>query len=270
MRKENLVIVRGAGDIATGVIQKLLRAGFPILVIETLYPSAIRRYVSLCEAVYEGSWTVEDITSVFVRSLDEAWEVISDGKVPVLVDPDCNILKEVKPLAVVDAIIAKKNLGFKMDLAPITVALGPGFCAGTDAHIVVETMRGHNLGRLIMDGCSIPNTGTPGVIGGFGKERVIHAPYDGVIRNNKVISDSVKKGEIIATIDGQPVIATLDGILRGLIRDGYEVTKGLKMADIDPRESEKENCFKISDKARCIGGGVLEAICLLREKNQNQ
>ena len=156
-----------------------------------------------------------------------------------------------------------------MDMAPITVALGPGFVAGVDVDAVVETMRGHNLGRLILKGPAEPNSGTPGIIAGFGKDRVIHAPNAGIIHNAKAIGDPVKKGEIIATIDGQTVLAPMDGILRGLIRNGFNVAKGFKMADIDPREAESENCFTISDKARCIGGAVLEAICMLRERNNN-
>lgn len=267
MRKNSLILVRGAGDIATGTIQKLVRAGFPVIVTETAHPSAIRRYVALCEAVYEGSWTVEDVTSVLVESMSEAWNVIDADKVPILIDPACNVLNEVQPLAVVDAILAKSNIGMTKDMASITVALGPGFFAGIDVDVVIETMRGHNLGRLIIEGPAMPNTGTPGIIAGFGKERVIHAPYAGITHNVKAISDTVKKGDTIATIDEQPVLATLDGIIRGLIRDGFKISKGFKMADIDPRESEKVNCFTISDKARCIGGAVLEAICMLQERN---
>ncbi|WP_326907488.1 selenium-dependent molybdenum cofactor biosynthesis protein YqeB [Sedimentibacter sp. MB31-C6] len=260
MIKNKIIVVRGAGDIATGSIQKLVRAGFPVIATEIAYPSAIRRYVSLCEAVYEDTWTVEDITSIFVKSITEAVVAIKSSKVPIIIDPSCNIIKELQPFAVVDATLAKKNLGMTKDLAPITIALGPGFIAGKDVDIVVETMRGHNLGRLIMEGTSISNTGIPGIIAGYGAERVIHAPYKGIIHNEKTIGENVKKGEIIATINGKPVLATIDGILRGLIRDGFNVSKGFKIADIDPRISEKENCFTITDKARCIGGAVLEAI----------
>ena len=266
MKKSHLIVVRGAGDIATGAIQKLMRSGFPVMCTEISKPSAIRRYVALSEAVYEKSWTVEDITAVHVNSISEAWIAVENGKVPIIVDPNCNILNEVKPMAVVDAILAKKNLGMKKSIAPITIALGPGFTAGVDADMVVETMRGHNLGRIIMEGSAMPNTGIPGIISGFGKERVIHASSAGTIHNVKKIGDTVIKGETIATIDRQPVLASLDGILRGLIRDGYEVTKGFKIADIDPRNEVKSNCFTISDKARCIGGSVLEGILMLHKK----
>ncbi len=266
MKKSPLIVVRGAGDIATGTIQKLMRAGFSVIATEISKPSAIRRYVALSEAVYEKSWTVEDITAVHVNSISEAWIAVENGKVPIIVDPNCNILHEVKPIAVVDAILAKKNLGMKKSIAPITIALGPGFVAGVDADLVIETMRGHNLGRIIVEGSAMPNTGIPGIIGGFGKEREIHAPSTGIIYNIKKIGDIVTKGETIATIDGQPVLASLDGILRGLIRNGYEVRKGFKIADIDPRKEVKSNCFTISDKARCIGGSVLEGILMLHNR----
>ena len=168
------------------------------------------------------------------------------------------------PLAVVDAILAKENLGTNRTMAPITVALGPGFVAGDDVDAVVETKRGHHLGRVLWSGSAAPNTGIPGIIGGFGKERVIHSPAKGILRNVKKITDTVSKGDVIAIVETEggevPVEATLDGILRGLIRDGYPVKTGFKIADIDPRIDEYNNCFTISDKARCIAGGVLEAI----------
>lgn len=266
MTSDMLIIVRGGGDIATGAIQKLHRAGFPVLVLEIAQPTAIRRCVALSEAVYEGEWTVEDITAVRAADLDQAISILDSGKVPLLVDPQCAVLDQVQPLALVDAILAKRNLGTSRQMAGITVALGPGFIAGEDVDIVVETMRGHNLGRLIFSGSALPNTGTPGLIEGAGRERVIHAPADGVIHSLKVIGDLVEKGSTIAWIGDVPVLASLDGILRGLIRDGFPVTQGLKIADIDPRESERANCFTISDKARCIGGGVLEAVMHLRNR----
>ncbi len=265
MREDNLIIVRGAGDIATGTIQKLVRAGYFVLATEVDRPSAIRRQVALSEAVYEGSFTVEDITAVCVESIAEARKVMNTGQVAILVDPSCKLLSELQPLAVVDAILAKKNLGTTREMAPITVALGPGFEAGAEVDVVIETMRGHDLGRLIFRGRAKPNTGVPGMIEGMGKERVIHAPASGIISDRAAISDIIEKDQIIAEIDGFPVIATMDGVLRGLIRDGFRVHQGLKIADIDPRASEKENCFTISDKARCIGGAVLEAVLLLKK-----
>ena len=269
---KDLIIVRGGGDLATGTIYKLKKSGFPVLILEVENPSAIRRNVAFSEAIYQGQQTVEDMTCFRADSLQQAENFLQEDKLTILVDPKGEAIAKLKPLAVVDAIIAKRNLGTAKTMAPITVALGPGFVAGEDVDAVVETKRGHNLGRVIWSGSAAPNTGVPGLIGGFGKERVMHSPAQGVLKNVKKITDTVTKGEVIAVIetgsDMVPVEASLDGILRGLIRDGYPVTKGFKIADIDPRSEEYENCFTISDKARCIAGGVLEAILQLKkEKN---
>lgn len=261
---KDLIIVRGGGDLATGTIYKLKKSGFPVLILEVATPSAIRRNVAFCEAVYQGTQTVEDMICYLAESLEQAEQLLWEGKLAVLVDPTGESIPKLKPLAVVDAILAKKNLGTKRDMAPITVALGPGFTAGEDVDAVIETKRGHNLGRVLWEGSAAQNTGIPGIIGGYGKERVIHCPAKGILRNVKKVTDTVSKGETIAVVETEdgivPVEATLDGILRGLIRDGYPVQVGFKMADIDPRADEYLNCFTISDKARCIAGGVLEAI----------
>ena len=265
---DNLVIVRGGGDLATGTIYKLYKSGFDVLVLETSAPSAIRRNVAFSEAVYEGKWQVEDVTCTLAKDMDEAESLLKEGRLALLVDPEGESIARFRPFAVVDGILAKKNLGTHRDMAPVTVALGPGFEAGKDVDAVIETRRGHKLGRVILEGSAEPNTGVPGVIGGYGKERVIHSPAEGVLRNGCKITDTVKKGETIAfveTAEGNvPVTATIDGLLRGMIRDGYPVTEGFKIADIDPRTEEYNNCFTISDKARCIAGGVLEAILYLR------
>lgn len=260
MNKDELIVVRGGGDLATGTICRLFQSGFPVIVLETEHPSAIRRYAALSEAVYEGSWTVEEVTAVRVSSVKEAWSCLESGKVPVLVDETCESLQQLQPMALVDAIIAKKNLGTNRTMAPTVIALGPGFTAGIDADYVIETMRGHDLGRILTAGTAKPNTGVPGMIAGYGKERVLHAPTAGVMKNESRIGDLVEKGQIIAYVGDTPVTASLTGVLRGLLRDGYPVTEGFKIADIDPRESEQKNCFTISDKARCIAGGVLEAV----------
>ena len=261
---KDLIIVRGGGDLATGTIYKLKKSGFPVLILEVATPSAIRRNVAFCEAVYQGTQTVEDMICYLAESLEQAEQLLWEGKLAVLVDPTGESIPKLKPLAVVDAILAKKNLGTKRNMAPITVALGPGFTAGEDVDAVIETKRGHNLGRVLWEGSAAQNTGIPGIIGGYGKERVIHCPAKGILRNVKKVTDTVSKGETIAVVETEhgivPVEATLDGILRGLIRDGYPVQVGFKMADIDPRADEYLNCFTISDKARCIAGGVLEAI----------
>ena len=267
---KNLIIVRGGGDLATGTIYKLKKSGFQVLILEVQNPSAIRRNVAFCEAVYQGTQTVEDMTCYLVESVEQAEQFINEGKLCVLVDPMGESIARLKPLAVIDAILAKKNLGTNRNMAPVTLALGPGFAAGEDVDAVIETKRGHNLGRVLWEGTAAPNTGIPGVIGGYGKERVIHCPAKGILRNVKKITDTVSRGEVIAVVETEdgnvPVEATLDGILRGLIRDGYPVHVGFKMADIDPRAEEYENCFTISDKARCIAGGVLEA--LLQRKGE--
>lgn len=261
---KNLVIVRGGGDLATGTIYKLKKCGFPVLILEVAQPSAIRRNVAFCEAVYEGTQTVEDMTCYFAQTLAQAIGLLEEGKLAVLVDPAGECISELKPLAVVDAILAKKNLGTNRAMAPITVALGPGFTASQDVDAVIETQRGHNLGRVLWNSSAAPNTGIPGEIGGYARERVIHCPAAGILRNRKNITNVVSKGDVIAVVETEngdiPVEATLEGILRGLIRDGYPVRAGFKIADIDPRRQEMENCFTISDKARCIAGGVLEAI----------
>ncbi len=268
MTMNELIIVRGGGDLATGTIYKLYQCGFSVLVLETETPSSIRRNVSFSEAVYQGSQNVEDVTCVLADSIQQAVSLLDEGKLTMLVDPLGTAIAQLKPLAVVDAILAKQNLGTSKDMAPITVALGPGFTAGVDVDAVIETKRGHNLGRVLWQGNAAANTGIPGIIGGYGKERVIHSPADGILRNIKKITDTVHQGDLIAVVerDGEstPVTATIDGLLRGLIRDNYPVTTGFKIADIDPRAEEYNNCFTISDKARCIAGGVLEAILSLK------
>lgn len=259
------IIVRGGGDIATGTIHRLWSAGLPVLVLEAEYPSAIRRQVAISEAVYDGEAVVEGMKGVRIENYEAAEAVIAEGNVPVLVDPRGEAIEKMHPAAVVDGILAKKNLGTHREMAPLTVALGPGFEAGKDVTLVIETMRGHNLGRIIRSGGARPDTGIPGNIGGYTSERVIHAAEAGIFHNVRRIGDMVTEGEAIAEIetdDGRffPVPATISGIIRGLLREGYPTTKGFKIADIDPRKEELANCFTISDKARCIAGSVLEAV----------
>ncbi|MBQ7786498.1 MAG: EF2563 family selenium-dependent molybdenum hydroxylase system protein [Clostridia bacterium] len=261
-----IIIVRGGGDMATAVIHRLWRAGFKVLVLETDRPSAIRRQVAVSEAVYDGKATVEDMTAVRIDAPSQCELVWANDQVPLLVDPRAEAIRHIQPDVVVDAMIAKKNLGTHMDMAPMTIALGPGFVAGSDVHAVIETMRGHNLGRIIWAGAAQPNTGIPGKIGGYAAERVIHAPHAGVIRHLRTIGDYVNQGEGIAVIAGEDgehtVPASISGLIRGLIREGFDVPKGFKIADIDPRQEEYANCFTISDKARCIAGSVLEVVCM--------
>ena len=300
IKKNLLIICRGVGDLATGIIHRLHRAGHRVIALETDYPAAIRRQVSFCEAVYDGSAAVEGVTARLVPALADAetdtetysgindtpaahivsekWDssaieaVLEAGEVPLLIDPKGESIALLKPDVVVDAIIAKKNLGTTINMAPLVIGVGPGFTAGQDVHLVIESMRGHNLARIITDGMAQPNTGVPGNIAGFTSERVIHAPAAGYIHDVRKIGDIVQKGDEIARIypdkesydnalsEYVPVNATITGIIRGLIREGYYFRKGFKIADIDPRESELTNCFTISDKARSIAGSVLEAV----------
>ena len=300
IKKNLLIICRGAGDLATGIIHRLHRAGHRVIALETDYPAAIRRQVSFCEAVYDGSAAVEGVTARLVPALADAetdtetysgindtpaahivsekWDssaieaVLEAGEVPLLIDPKGESIALLKPDVVVDAIIAKKNLGTTINMAPLVIGVGPGFTAGQDVHLVIESMRGHNLARIITDGMAQPNTGVPGNIAGFTSERVIHAPAAGYIHDVRKIGDIVQKGDEIARIypdkesydnalsEYVPVNATITGIIRGLIREGYYFRKGFKIADIDPREGELSNCFTISDKARSIAGSVLEAV----------
>lgn len=255
-----LIVVRGGGDIATGTIHRLWRCGFPVLVLECSRPSAIRRKVAFCEAVYDGSAEVEGAVCRCIEDVQRWQSVWENGEIPLLIDETGRSISELQPFAVVDAILAKKNLGTTRDMASMTIGLGPGFTAGADVDYVIETMRGHDLGRIIRQGTALPNTGIPGEIKGYGRERVIHAPAAGTLQGRAKIGDFVMKGQVIAGIDNTPVEASLTGILRGLIRDGFQVSAGMKIADIDPRESEQKNCFTISDKARCIAGSVLELI----------
>lgn len=280
--EDKLVVVRGGGDIATGVIQTLVRADFTVLVLEVGDPSAIRRSVALCEAVYDDVTTVEDITCRRChggQAIDKAWR---NGEVPLIIDPLGHAIEDLQPWAVVDAILAKKNLGTTRDMAPHTIGLGPGFTAGKDVDVVIETMRGHNLGRIITEGTALPNTGIPGKICGIGKERVIHSSEEGYFYGLHKIGDIVEVGKPIGVIapqpftekhtttidDGIPVLATLTGLLRGIIRDAYPVTKGFKIADIDPRQEEYKNCFTISDKARALGGAVVTALLMLAKEDK--
>jgi xanthine dehydrogenase accessory factor len=262
-----IIIVRGGGDLATGTIHSLWSAGFGVLVLEVANPSAIRRQVSVCEALFDGEAVVENMKAVKAKGLQEAKNIISEGNVAVMIDPKGESIEALKPEIVVDAIIAKKNMGTNMNRAELTIALGPGFTAGVDVNYVVETKRGHNLGRIISSGSAVANTGIPGNIGGYTVERVIHSPADGQLKIVRNIGDIVEKGELIAVVENSnngditEVYASLTGIIRGMIRDGYTVFKGLKIADIDPRKEELKNCFTISDKARCIGGSVLEIVC---------
>lgn len=264
------VLVRGAGDIASGVIWCLSYAGFKVCSAEIENPSGIRTEVSFSDAVYKKTKTLSDVTCECVKDdieINRAWD---EGKVALIIDPNLDILKKIKFDVVVDAILAKKNLGTTIDMADIVVGVGPGFTAGIDCTFAIETMRGHNLSRIYKTGSPMPDTGIPGLIAGHGVDRVMHSPCEGIFHNVHKIGDKVNANETLSNIEecenGIPtgkiveLKASIDGLLRGILRDGYYAKKGFKVADIDPRISEYENCFTISDKARSIGGAVLTAI----------
>nr|HID14884.1 EF2563 family selenium-dependent molybdenum hydroxylase system protein [Anaerolineae bacterium] len=262
MTIRNPVVVKGGGDLGTGVAWRLHRCGFRVLVTETRQPTVIRRAVAFASAVYEGSITVDGVTARLVREdagIAAAWAA---GEVPVLVDPEGAVMRRLQPDAVVDAILAKRNIGTTINDAPIVVALGPGFTAGVDCHAVVETNRGHNLGRVILEGSAEPNTGVPGTVGGEGARRVLRAPAEGIFQAARAIGDRVRAGEVVAYVDDTPVRSQLDGVVRGLLHDGLRVRPGMKVGDVDPR-GIVSHCFTISDKALAVGGGVVEAILYL-------
>lgn len=254
-----LVWIRGAGDIATGIAYRLHCGGFSIVMSDLPAPTSIRRTICFSEAILHGKATVEGVTAWFAADAGEAHRLLAEGKIAVLADPEGALTKRLSPDAIVDAILAKRNLGTCIGDAPIVVGVGPGFTAGVDCHAVVETMRGHTLGRAYYDGSALPNTGVPGEIGGFALERILRAPCDGVFRGVKRIGERVNAGDICAYVGGEPIATRITGILRGLLPDGLTVKTGMKSGDVDPR-CEEAHCYLISDKALAVGGGVLEAI----------
>jgi len=257
-----LVLIKGAGDLATGVAVRLARAGFGVAMTDLPHPTAVRRTVSFCEAIPEGEMMVEGIRARRAADAAEALCVLQAGGVPVIPDPEARCLEMLKPFALVDAILAKRNTGTSIQDALVVVALGPGFAAGVDCHAVVETMRGHDLGRVLLSGSALPNTGVPGEIGGYALERLLRSPADGIFHPLESIGDLVQAGEAVAEVAGVPVVARISGVLRGLLREGTPVRRGMKSGDVDPR-CEVRHCFTVSDKARSIGGGALEAILML-------
>jgi len=261
-----LVALKGAGDLATGVIHRLSRAGFAVMATELPQPTVLRRTVAFAEAVALGEMTVEGITACRASSPGEIQAALARGLVPLAVDPKGTMLRQMQPRVLVEATLSKYNSGITMDDAPLVIALGPGYKAGKDVHAVIETNRGHNLGRVYLQGCAEPNTGVPGTIGGYGIERILRAPCAGTLYGLRQIGDQVQEGETVAVVNADdssmPITAAISGILRGLVRDGLPVSSGMKVGDIDPR-AIREHCFTISDKSRAVGGGVLEAIMYL-------
>ncbi len=258
------IIIKGAGDIATGVAIRLLNVGFSVTLLEVQKPTTVRRTVAFSQAVFDGRTEVENYTAVLCKEYDEIKTVQNNGQIPLLIDEHAKCLGVLKPDVVVDAIIAKKNIGTKIGDAQIVVGLGPGFKASVDCHAVIETNRGHNLGRVIYDGEAEPNTGVPGDVGGQSGKRILRAPCNGEFKGVARIGDLVCAGDVVAMVGDSAVVAKIDGMVRGMLQDGIFVKEGIKAGDIDPR-GEKIDFHTVSDKARSIGGGVLEAILHLRK-----
>lgn len=261
MFEEIRIVIKGAGDLATGVAVRLWRAGFPLVMTELPQPLTIRRTVAFAEAVFEGEAEIEGIRArrlADVRLIEPAWQA---GVIPIIVSCGDECIEAIEPTVLVDAILAKRNTGTHPSDAPFVVGLGPGFVAGKDVHAVVETNRGHYLGRVLWSGSAEPDTGVPGDVGGYRRERVIHAPAAGVFEQQAEIGTIVKTGQVVGRVGGVPVLAPIPGVLRGLIHDGLTVHAGLKIGDVDPRAAP-EHCYTISDKALAIGGGVLEAVLM--------
>ena len=261
-----MIVIKGAGDLASGAAVRLAHCEFPIVMTDLSHPTSIRRTVCFSEAILKGTFTVEDVTAEYAHAVDDIAAIHARGHIAVLADPEANCIGLLQPDVVVDAILAKRNLGTKITDAPIVITLGPGFTAGVDCHAVIETMRGHDLGRVILDGAAEPNTGIPGSISGFTTERVLRAPKNGVFAEVRHIGDIVEKGDCIASVDDERITAPISGVIRGLLPTGTPVHTGMKSGDIDPRPIQS-HCYTVSDKARAIGGGVLEAILMLKRRN---
>ncbi len=265
-RRGPLIAIKGAGDLATGVIHRLTRAGLPVIATELAQPTVLRRTVAFAEAVALGEMTVEGVTARRVDTLEEAQAVLSRREVPVLVDPSGAFVRAARPCALIEATLSKRNSGINIHDAPVVIALGPGYEAGRDVHAVVETNRGHNLGRVYLQGTAEADTGVPGVIGGYSSERLLRAPHAGTLYGRRQIGDAIEAGEVVAVIEAAgtttPVYAAIGGMLRGLVRDGLPVSARMKVGDVDPR-AVREHCFTISDKSRAVAGGALEALLAL-------
>lgn len=258
------VLIRGAGDLASGIALRLFHAKMEVVMTDLPRPTAIRRTVCFSQAILFGTMAVEDVTAAFAETPEAAVSILKEKKIPVLADPEAACIAVLRPDAVVDAILAKRNLGTKITDAPCVIGVGPGFTAGIDCHACVETMRGHTLGRVITEGSPIPNTNIPGLIGGFAGERVLRAPADGIFRQRLEIGDMVEQNEIAGYVGTEPMRCQISGVLRGLLADGTPVHRGMKAGDVDPR-GEVSYCQLVSDKALAIGGGVLEAILRFSE-----
>ncbi len=259
----NRVMIKGAGDLASGVAHRLHRSGFNIAMLELPRPLVVRTTVAFASSVYQGEMEVEGVRARLAPRTDEPDLYWKEGVIPVYVDPQGELISRLCPHVLIDATMAKRNVtGTRLDDAPIVIGLGPGFTAPRDVHAVVETKRGHDLGRVIFEGTAAPNTGVPGEVAGYAAERLLRAPAAGIFRPQRAIGELVQAGETVAFVNGNAVVAAIDGMVRGMLFPGLTVEKGMKVGDIDPRGREVD-CYTISDKARAVAGGVLEAILYL-------
>jgi xanthine dehydrogenase accessory factor len=256
---ELMVLIRGGGEMATGIAHRLHRCHMRVLITEIAMPTSVRRNVAFAEAVYQGAQTVEGIKAVRVGSCDEAYAAWEQNQIPIFVDPEASVGKILTPVIIVDAIMAKKNGVAKLTDAPVVIGVGPGFTAGFNVHAVVESNRGHHLGRVIWDGAAESDTGIPTSVDGYTASRVLRVPQSGIFNALRAIGDVIAAGETVATVNGELIKAGISGQIRGLLRNGIQVEQGIKAGDIDPR-GERGYCDSISDKSRAIAGGVLEAI----------
>jgi xanthine dehydrogenase accessory factor len=255
---ENTVLIKGAGEIGSGIAHRLSRCHFRVCLTETTSPLAVCRGTAFSEAVFDGIKTIEWVTAELVPA-SQIYGVWSRGNIPLVVDPDASVREQLRPDVVVDAIMAKRNTGTRITDAPLVIGLGPGFCAGRDVHVMVETSNSPNLGKVILEGESEPNTGTPVAIGGLTTERVVWAPQAGVFTSRREIGDRVVANQTIAWVDDLPLVAPISGILRGLLRSGVRVAEGDKLIEVDP-VNDRHICDAIRDKVRVVADGVLEAI----------
>lgn len=253
------VLVRGGGDLASGVALRLFRTGFQVLITELPRPLVVRRLVSFAEAIYQGEISIEGVRACQATDIDAAFEIISEGKIPVLIDPEARAREVFHPEVVVDARLTKRPPDLGMEIAPLVIGLGPGFIAGVNCHAAIETNRGHFLGRVIWEGAPEADTGKPDTVAGYGEDRVLRAPAAGIFHPRSAIGDSVDRGAVIAEVDGHEIRAPFKGVLRGLLHSGLSVHAGMKVGDLDPRDDPRY-CTLVSDKSLAVGGGVLEAV----------
>src|SRR5262245_10682527 len=263
-----LVLIRGGGEMASGIAHRLHQCHLRVLITEVAQPTAVRRTVAFAEAAYQGCQTVENVKAVLVTSVAEALAQWQQGAIPLFIDPEAKIRDEFKPSVIVDARMLKKSGDTRLADAPLVIGVGPGFTAGDDVQAVVETNRGYHLGRVIWQGSAEPDTGAPAPVAGHREARVLRAPTSGRFSALRQIGDRIQVGEIVADVDGRPIRSEISGLLRGMLHDGISTLVGMKVGDVDPR-GERGYCDSISDKARAIGGGVVEAIFHSYERLKN-